>query len=507
MKIQEWAKGLRRLPWLEAVQRPRFLLPAIAVVLLLSVVALSAPETAPSRLQTGSSGDQGSGPDTLGPGAEPILGSGSPGASPVSAKSKKAGTSGTGIGPAILPADKTPLRVGAVTPKGDPAAAFGASLPLPDIPHLIRSMEKEINESGGVAGHPIQVIIKEVDTTDQDAATQTRLQNEACKSLTEDHKVFMVSGASEYTYKCYADHKTPMVQAGRVLPLADEKDTISYRPWFLPTSLPLLDTIARFAPEAWVQEGALSQRMGFVGYEIPALRRTAPMIIAEIERRGGKVIDEGWSSVTYRDSNLMISQKVLDFKRQGVDRVFFWAPGGGAWLSFSRNADAQLYYPRYLLTSHDYPQSMIETFGPGLPESQLPGTLNASSKFLDDVSERAFPLTDREKSCLAVVNKRANTNYQKRTLTDGGAALTICETFYLIRAALAPATGKPLDPLEIPGLVAGLGKSYKPVMWPEYSFAPGKSDAASLFGRGYYDNSAGGCKCFTYRNPAFYPVP
>jgi hypothetical protein len=496
------------LSWLDPLKNPRVLIPSIAFLILLSLVALqSTTSRTPGQLQTTereSFAPGESGEVLPGDSSATQTGTASPGGS---ARAASRGARTSTVGPGILPADKTPLKLGAITPKGDPAAAFGASLPLPDIPHLIRSMEKEINESGGIAGRPIEVIIKEVDTTDQDAANQSRLQNEACKSLTEDHRVFMVSGATEYTFRCYADHKTPMVQAGRVLPLADEKDTVQYRPWLMPTSLPLLDSIARSAPEAWAQEGAITEKMGFIGYEIPALRRTAPMIISEIEKRGGKILDQGWSAVTYRDSNAMISQKVLDFNRQGINRVFFWAPGGGAWLSFSRNADAQLYYPRYLLTSHDYPQSMIETFGPGLPESQLPGTINASSKFLDDVSERAFPLTEREKSCLATVNKRAKTNYQTRSLNDGAAGLTICETFYLIRTALAPATGKALDPLEIPNLVAALGKSYKPVMWPEYSFAPGKPDASSLYGRGYYDNSPGGCRCFAYRNPAFYPVP
>lgn len=484
------------------------LLGGISVLLILSIFALvSNPSSDSRRLQTSGPAEIGSREQETGvlPGGETTAeGAATSGAAGAARARARRAAGAASVGPGILPADKTPLKIGAITPKGDPASAFGASLPLPDIPHLIRSMEKEINESGGVAGRPIAVIIKEVDTTDQDAATQTRLQNEACISLTEDHRVFLVSGASEYTYRCYSDHRTPMVQAGRVLPLADEKDVIQYRPWLMPTALPLLDTISRFAPASWDQEGAISQKMGFVGYEIPALRRTAPMIIAEIERRGGKVLDQGWSAVTYRDSNLMISQKVLDFSRLGIDRVFFWAPGGGAWLSFSRNADAQFYYPRYLLTSHDYPQSMIETFGPGLPESQLPKSINASSKFLDDVSEKVFPLTEREKSCLATVNKRAKTNYQTRSLTDGAAALTICETFYLVRAALAPATGKPLNPLEIPNLITRLGNSYKPVMWPEYRFAEGKSDSTSLYGRGFYDES---CKCYNYRNPAFYPAP
>lgn len=493
--------GLARL---RALNRRGVLLPLVAVIFILSVVALIT--TNPSRtgrVETSQTEDANlDQSETLSSGEGESL----PGEVPSgTAKGKGSKNVASGFaGPGILPADKTPIKIGAITPKGDAAAAFGASLPLPDIPHLIRSMEKEINETGGVAGRPIQVIIKEVDTTDQDAATQSRLQNEACKSLTEDHRVFLVSGASEYTFKCYADHKTPMLPGGRVLTLADEQDFQQYRPWLLPPTLPLLDTIARFAPEAWHQEGALTKRMGLIGYEIPALRRSASLLKNEIERKGGKVIDEGWSAVTYRDSNLMIAQKVIDFKRLEIDRVLFWAPGGGAWLSFSRTSDSQFYYPRYLLTSHDYPQSMIEVFGPGLPESQRKNSINASSKYLDDVSEKAFPLTEREKSCLATVNKRANTNYQTRTLTEGGAALTICEVFYLTRAALAPGTGKPLNPLEIPGMMVLLGNNYKPVLWAEYRFAAGRIDATSTYGRGYYDE---GCTCYAYRNPAFYPVP
>lgn len=500
--FQQGLRGLK-LTRFEMLGRRGVLLPVVAVILVLCVVALvSTNPSQPGRIETSEvgqtafpqKGDVTPG-DTL-PGEDPTSGA--------KGRAARPGKTTSFTGPGILPADKTPIKVGAITPKGDAAAAFGASLPLQDIPLLVRSMEKEINETGGVAGRPIEVIIKEVDTTDQDAATQSRLQNEACKSLTEDHRVFIVTGATEYTYRCYADHKTPMLSAGRVPPLADDKDVLQYRPWLLPATLPFLDTIARFAPEAWAQEGALSQRMGFVGYEIPALQRTAAIIKAEIGRRGGKVIDEGWSAVTYSGSNAMIAQKVLDFNRQNIDRVFFWAPGGGAWLSFARNADAQLYYPRYLLTSHDYPQSMIEIFGPGLPESQRAKSINASSKYLDDVSEKAFPLTEREKSCLATINKRAKTNYQTRVLTEGGAALTICETFYLARAALAPATGKPLNPIEIPAMMATIGTSYKPVNWAEYRFSSGKADATSVYGRGFYNDA---CQCYAYRNPAFYPAP
>lgn len=406
------------------------------------------------------------------------------------------------MGPGIL-ADKSPIKIGIVTNSGDPARAFGGSSQSEDMPHLFRSMVKEINETGGIAGRSVEAVIKEVDQTDQGAANQTRLQNEACRSLTEDHRVFLVSGATVYNFQCFVDHRTPMLQ---ISALADDVDIKQFQPWLLPPPQALFSTIGRFAPEAWEMEGALTQRMGLYAFDVPALRRTASIMIAEIERRGGKVAPQHqrYSTISYEDVGLKVGQASLDFKRDGVDRVFYLAPGGGAWLAFARAADANLYYPRHLLTGLDAPQGILDIIGPGFPESQLPGTALASHKFVLDVSEKTFPLTQAEKNCLQVLNKRAQTNYQSRAYGAGGNALNVCETFYLMRAALAPATGKPLDPVKIPDMVAALGDSYKsPVTWPQYGFAPGKPDGAEVFGRGFYDQ---GCKCFSYRNPAFYPV-
>lgn len=498
MNLQELLRNAKS-QWAR-LENPRIILPAIAIVLLLSVVALSAQEQAPTIGTTSSTDEQGTGLPSEGSLESGAVASSTGAPTSAAIKGQKIETRSL-AGPSILPADKTPLKIGFVVPSGDPARAFGGSSQSEDVPHLTRSMVKEINETGGIAGRPVEAFIKEVDQTDQGEATQSRLQNEACRSLTEDHKVFMVSGATLYTFKCYADHKTPMLELSA---LADDQDVKDYRPWLLPPPQALFSTVAHFAPDAWEQEGALTQKMGLLGFDVPALKRSARIAIPEIEERGGKVIDQRWSAVSYQDLGVVIGQAVLDFKRQGIDRVFYLAPGGGAWLAFARASDSQLYYPRHLLTSLDAPQGILDIFGPSFPESQLTGTIVASQRFVFDVSEKAFPLTDQEKKCFEVINKRAQTNYQSRAYGNGAYALGVCEILYLIRAALAPTTGKQLNPAAMPDRMNALGTSYKPVTWPQYRFGPGRADGAEVFGRAYYDQS--GCKCFSYRNPAFYPI-
>ena len=397
------------------------------------------------------------------------------------------------------------LKLGFVVDTGNPGAVIGADLSSDeDFEREAKTIIRNLEAKGGFGGRKVQLVVKKVDRTNDDADSQRRQHEETCVSLTEDAKVFMAVGiADSFTdgFSCYAKHHTPVL--GWEAANMDNKELAPLAAWVVPPISPVQDTILKFYPKALADQGFINKRMGIVSKDDPATRRTAAtVLIPAIQRLGGKILDQRYFPATADGVASQAGGAVLDFKAKGIDRVIVWQVNGG-WYGFTLFAERQDYHPRYGLTSFETPQQFIDSLPDGarIPPSQLRGAVGAGWSPDADVRETSYPPTTREKACWAVVNKGAATNYKTRA--DGLYASRMCQLFGSLRAALAPTVGRTLKASEVVAYFHRLGTSWVPMAVPKQRFAAGRLDSTAVYRRFAYDEP---CDCFKYRSP-FLDIP
>jgi len=447
----------------------------------------------PSTLDTGSS-DPSVGPK----GSSPSVGGGGGSTSGPSRTPRSASKNPIQSGEIAPPGDKSPLKVGFILATGDSCAAFGADncggASEDQARQVLLAMVAEINENGGLGGHPIAPLIRGTSQTDQSQDAQSRSQNNTCIDLTEDEKVFMVVsfGVTNYARECYASHKTPLLDS---LVQTDAKGYKDVAPWVIPPLWMNATNMARLMPRVWDQEGFLTKKMGLIAYIGEASRRSEDVMVAEIEKRGGKVIEAARFPVTYDGVAAGTASAVLAFKNAGVDRVIVWATLGGAWLLFAQQAEAQLYRPRYAVSTFQYPRIVMETGS--MPQAQLNGTLGVGFYSLADLNGAALPApTKRERACWEMISRRTQITIANRQ--TGDTVTPVCEFGYLLKAALAPAKGRALGQADVPTYFERLGRGFSPIVFPGSHFGAGRLDAISSYRIFTYDSS---CGCMRYKVP------
>ncbi len=388
------------------------------------------------------------------------------------------------------------IKVGVILASGNPGQAIGASGNYDsDQEKLVHAMVDEINATGGVAGRKLTVVIEKHDQTNQSQEAQTRQANEICTKFTEDEHVFMVialaAQSSFYTYRCFADHETPIYSE---LSATDDGDFLRYRPWLLPSLWLSKTRMGKLLALELDRQNFLSKKMGLISVDLPMFKRSAEQaLIPGIQRRGGKVIDKVYLKIDYQDIAASLSAAVLRFKQKGINRVLMWeGPGGGIWLIFAREAESQGYRPDYGVTSDENPREISEQ----MPEEQLPGTKGYGWSLTYDVSDKKQPpLTAKEKRCFAIMKKRAGTNYNHRGSKFDSDGLKFCESFWLMQEALEPARGRQFGRGDVYTLYTALRSSFGPTQFADSLFSRRKADAISVYAPFKYIS---GCKCFDY---------
>jgi hypothetical protein len=307
--------------------------------------------------------------------------------------------------------------------------------------------------------------------------------------MTEDEKVFMVlafSWGTPYAYECYASHRVPVLNRSEY---GDQNDLNRYAPYILPTLFLNATRMAKLFPISLAEHGFINDKMGIVSADEPPWRRSGKVLVDGIQARGGKVLDQVYVGTNLDGIASGISSAILRFRQRGIDRVVFWWEGGGAWLLFTRGADAQGWHPRYAISTYDAPKDVQEL----IPPEQLPGTVGAGFMTARDVSEQVQPpLTEREKACLKLLERRG-----AKASEDGGVRpdeLDVCEMFLLAQQALQPVTGKTLVSSDVAGYIQALG-AYPAVQFIGSQFARGRPDGIRKYANFKFIDS---CSCFKY---------
>jgi len=396
-----------------------------------------------------------------------------------------------------------PVKLGFAIPSGNSGAAFGVEYSSnADLGRkAIAALVAEVNERGGFGGRPAEHVVVEVDQTDQSSGTQQRLQTEACLALTEDHQVDLAisAGVTSQVHDCFAAHETALLDE---LVVADAADFRLYQPWLLPPMWLNATRLAKLVPLVMEEADAMSQRIGILSFDNERDRRLMEQVmVPDIEARGGKVLDVAYMPLTYDGAAAGTNNAVLRFNNQDIDTVIVWASLSGVWGLFAQQAESQMYRPAYVVSTYQTPRTAHET---GIvPRNQIRNTIGAGFFATLDQSGSALPaISDEERACWEVVNRRSGTNLETRE--DGDPVTGLCDAVFLTEAALARAAGQPLPRADVPGHFHALGGGYDPIRFDSVFLSDEVLDALGSYSTFAFD--AEGCDCFAYQH-GFRPIP
>jgi hypothetical protein len=431
------------------------------------------------------------------PGGAPGAGSGSVPTQAGPASSPGPGQLAAG-GKTTLP----PIQIGSYYLEGGNsavAAAGFAGLVIPDNKPLFDAMVKHLNAHGGLGGRQIQTVwfkyVSGGDPHGQDAA--------ACATFTQDHHVYLViggisSGANELG-PCLTKHGVPLIgaNAGGDARYFAQNHRFIYEPGQASFTRGLSTLVSDLKANGWFNG---KHKIGVVQYEGATYDHAVDDgLVAPLRRMGVALTDRvKYSGVDNNSIAQGSANAVLKFNTEGIDRVVFMGPGGGAATYFMNAASSQRYYPLYGIWSADSPYVL----GITAASDQLANATGIGYQPGLDVASAQDPTasTPAGKACLAFWDSVGQTDH---SALNNPLQRASCDIFYtLIRAVAAnPQTTSSTAALE-DGYDA-VGGSYSPAGTFSIRFRAGSHDAAGGYRRLIYEN---GCKCFSYVGPTR-PLP
>jgi hypothetical protein len=358
----------------------------------------------PSALPT-TAGATGS-PGVAGPAAAagpPMSAAGGPTQALASGRGRAPGVGGA---PLRVTGAHQPVEIGiGVDGNGGPfAAAFGVTNSQPDETPAAQAIVDYLNRTGGLAGHPIKPVFAVFDNTSNDWIAQDQAM---CAKFTQDHRVAAVVRTDDIfgpLDACLAQAHTPLVLWESV-----------FRPSSWWQSAPGL----RFTPDEATGAriyAALVDRMtathrwtpstkiGLIRYDrsdqatvenegvLPALAaHHLSLAASEAVHTPESFQDIGTTSSELASAMLRLRQK-------GVTDVMFM--GGDLAYLFAQEAPSQNYFPRYALTSYDFPYM--------LPDSVLAGAYGIGWEPSDDLTSHFGPTAARKRCQQAAAGTGVN---------------------------------------------------------------------------------------------------
>lgn len=405
-----------------------------------------------------------------------------------------AGTAGASQPPTINP-KLPPIEIGTYYLQGGGAAlaaAGFAGVVIPDNKPYFDDMVRYLNSHGGLGGR----LIKPVEFQYKSSGDPHAQDAAACTFFTQDHHVYLVvggisSGAGDLP-GCLTKHGVPLIGAnlgGDARYFAQNHQFI-YEPGQANFTIGLTTLVNTLWSKSFFPATA---KVGVVQYEgstydhavddglVTALAQHGMHVAARV-----KVTSSTDNSIIARDS----ANAVLRFSTQGINRVFFMAPGGAVATYFMNAASTQNYHPRYGIWSADSPYVLAITAA----KDQLRNSTGIGYQPGLDVASTQDPTasTPAAKACLKFWAARGQNdnsglnNALKRAMCDGFNTLLRAVAFnaHTLTSTVALEAG-----------YNAIGTGYNPATTFLMRFAPGGHDAANGYRRLDYKS---GCSCYVY---------
>jgi ABC-type branched-subunit amino acid transport system substrate-binding protein len=363
------------------------------------------------------------------------------------------------------------------------AAAFGTTVSQPEEKTVAGAVVADINQHGGLAGHPIVPVYTEFDNTSNDWIAQDQA---SCARFTQDHHVLSVVRNDDI----FGPLDTCLANAG--IPLVLYESYFRAPSWF--RAVPGL----RFVPDnpgptrlyaaladrmAATHRWTAATKIGLVRYDRgdQAEIETQSVRPALAARGFGLAAAEAvHTPESFQDIGTTSGQMaavVLRFRQAGVDNVLF--EGGDLSYLFATAAESQQYAPRYALTSFDFPNAM--------PPDQLHGAFGTGWEPSDDLVT-PLPITPGVQRCQQAT-RSTNAQYASAGIDR---VYTTCDLLYFLQAAYNAAG-------DVGGSSLELGaKRLRATFAPAFTFAIDVSahpDGAAAYRDLLFDEK---CSCLVY---------
>jgi len=411
------------------------------------------------------------------------------------------GGAGTGTGAqhtATINPKLPPIQIGTYYLQGGGAAlaaAGFAGVVIPDNKPLFDAMVKYLNAHGGLGGRRIEPVeykyTSNGDPHAEDAA--------ACADFTQDHHVYLVvggisSGAGDLP-ACLTKHGVPLIGAnlGGDAQYFAQNHQFIYEPGQANFTLGLSTLVNTLAGKHFFSAG---DKVGVVQYEGPVYDRAVDDgLVAALAQHGMKLTDR--VRVTSNTDNSVIAHDsasaVLKFSTEGINRVFFMAPGGAVATYFMQTASTQHWHPHYGIWSADSPYILAITAA----KDQLVNSSGIGYQPGLDVAGSQDPTatTPQAKACLKFW---ASLGQSDNSGLNSPLKRAMCDGFNTMLRAVAFNTHTLTSTVALEAGYNAIGAGYAPAATFLMRIAPGGHDEAN----GYRDLVYGAsCSCYSYTGP------
>lgn len=372
------------------------------------------------------------------------------------------------------------------------AAAGFAGVVIPDNKPYFDDMVKYLNAHGGLGGR----LIKPVEFKYESGGDPHAQDAAACTDFTQDHHVYLVvggisSGAGDLP-ACLTKHGVPLIGAnlGGDARYFAENHQFIYEPGQANFTIGLTTLVNNLWSRNFFPA---TTKVGVVQYEGPtydhavddglvtALAQHGMQVAARV-----KVTSNTDNSIIARDS----ANAVLRFSTQGINRVFFMAPGGAVATYFMNAASTQNYHPRYGIWSADSPYVLAITAA----KDQLRNSTGIGYQPGLDVASTQDPTasTPAAKACQKFWSERGQND---NSGLNSALKRAMCDGFNTLLRAVAFNSHTLTSTVALEAGYNAIGTGYSPAATFLMRFAPGGHDAANGYRQLDYKS---GCSCYVY---------
>ena len=408
------------------------------------------------------------------------------------------GPAGSAHTPRTINPKLPPIEIGTYYLQGGSAAlaaAGFAGVAIPDNKPYFDEMVAYLNKHGGLGGRLIKAVEFKYtsggDPHAQDAA--------ACSDVTQDHHVDLVvggisSGAGDLP-ACLTKHGVPLIGAN----LGGDARYFAQTHQFIyePGQANFTIGLTTLVNDLWSKNFfSPTAKVGIVQYEGPTYDHAIDDgFVAALARHGMtvanrvKVTSNTDNSIIARDS----ANAVLKFSTQGINRVFFMAPGGAVATYFMNAASTQNYHPRYGVWSADSPYVLAITAA----KDQLRNSMGIGYQPGLDVASGQDPTasTPAAKACLKFWSSLGQSD---NSGLNSALKRAMCDGFNTLLRAVAFNSHTLTSTVALEAGYNAIANGYAPAATFLMRFAPGGHDAANGYRRLAYQT---GCSCYVYSGP------
>jgi hypothetical protein len=378
---------------------------------------------------------------------------------------------------------------------GDRALGAAGAAPSYDIRAVFNAAINYANSHGGFAGRHVQPIYHDINLT-VDRSTQDQA---ACADFTQDHKVFVIVGATTELLNACAEnaHAVPLGGGNATT------QTFQRLPHLVDPDLVTLDRLGSVTTAGLAKGGYFTGKLGLVTWDDPNYRYAVSRgYLPALSAVGIAPAQTAYIAVPQQlgalgDTSAAVNGAVTKFRASGIDHVLIQdGPAGvfsGAGLTFEwlNQAKSQQWFPRYGGNLYNSPDAGI------YPTDELDHSMYVDQSDYDPMYDQGWRPNTARQQCFKI---ESDAGVPPKNSNDEGLAAQSCDLVFVLQDAIGKVPVISAD--SFIQSVAGLGTSFPTAFVYGSKFFPGRRDGGDEVRTEEYFAS---CQCLKYSGPPYYP--